>query len=66
MKNKYCKFKEHLWTYIIVCLFMIGLNLFSPEKVWAHWPILGWGIGLWFHWYQAKNIRKNILSGGIK
>jgi hypothetical protein len=40
----------HLTAYLVV---NSGLTLFNllvvPEKLWAFWPLLGWGIGLLFH-----------------
>ena len=40
----------HLAVYLVV---NSGLMLFNltvvPAKLWAVWPLLGWGIGLLFH-----------------
>jgi hypothetical protein len=40
----------HLTAYLVV---NGGLMLFNflvvPAKLWAFWPLLGWGIGLLFH-----------------
>jgi hypothetical protein len=40
----------HLAVYLVV---NSGLMLFNflvvPQKLWAFWPLLGWGIGLLFH-----------------
>lgn len=40
----------HLTAYVVV---NSGLMLFNflvvPAKLWAFWPLLGWGIGLLFH-----------------
>jgi hypothetical protein len=40
----------HLAAYLVV---NSGLMLFNflvvPTKLWAIWPLLGWGIGLLFH-----------------
>jgi hypothetical protein len=40
----------HLAAYLVV---NSGLMLFNflvvPAKLWAIWPLLGWGIGLLFH-----------------
>ncbi len=43
-------FYGHLTSYIGVMLFIGFLNLkYSPEHIWFYWPMLGWGIGLFFH-----------------
>jgi lipopolysaccharide export LptBFGC system permease protein LptF len=51
-------FKYHLATYIIVNIFFWVLWYFSgsysPEGwPWPVWPMLGWGIGLFFHYLGA-------------
>lgn len=43
-------FYRHATIYVLVNLFLLGLNWFrSPEHWWAIWPVLGWGIGLALH-----------------
>ncbi|HYD97418.1 MAG TPA: 2TM domain-containing protein [Noviherbaspirillum sp.] len=40
----------HLAVYLVVNAGLILFNLLAvPGKVWAVWPLLGWGIGLLFH-----------------
>jgi len=37
-------------------VFFMAVNLFSsrgPNFIWFHWPILGWGIGVAFHFLKA-------------
>lgn len=42
-------FKANLVTYLAVCTFLVLINLFSsPGSAWAQYPILGWGLGLFF------------------
>ncbi|MEH1873984.1 2TM domain-containing protein [Nostoc sp.] len=52
-------FRAHLVSFIAVNLFLIILNLItSPSYFWAIFPLLGWGLGLFFHWwsvYQSKS-----------
>ncbi|MDZ8225306.1 2TM domain-containing protein [Nostoc sp. ChiVER01] len=52
-------FRAHLVSFIVVNLFLIILNLItSPSYFWAIFPVLGWGLGLFFHWwgvYQSKS-----------
>ncbi|MEH2238205.1 2TM domain-containing protein [Nostoc sp.] len=51
-------FWGHFVSFIAVNLFLIILNLItSPSYFWAIFPVLGWGLGLFFHWwsvYQTK------------
>ncbi|MGH8808182.1 MAG: 2TM domain-containing protein [Noviherbaspirillum sp.] len=40
----------HLAVFVTVNSGLMLLNLLVvPGKVWAFWPLLGWGIGLLFH-----------------
>ncbi|MEH2411395.1 2TM domain-containing protein [Nostoc sp.] len=51
-------FWAHFVSFLAVNLFLILLNLItSPSYFWAIFPVLGWGLGLFFHWwsvYQTK------------
>ncbi len=41
------RFKGHLITYVIVNIFLIGLNLATPgSHPWSLYPLLGWGMGV--------------------
>jgi len=43
-------FLIHLMAYIVVNTFLICINfLNSNEILWSYGPLLGWGIGLFFH-----------------
>ncbi|MBH8554413.1 2TM domain-containing protein [Nostocaceae cyanobacterium CENA357] len=47
-------FWGHLVAYLAVNLFLILLNLItSPGYFWAIFPLLGWGLGLFFHWWNV-------------
>ncbi|MGF1937389.1 MAG: 2TM domain-containing protein [Nostoc sp. ChiQUE02] len=52
-------FWTHFVSFTAVNLFLITLNLItSPSYFWAIFPALGWGLGLFFHWwsvYQTKS-----------
>jgi hypothetical protein len=45
-------FYWHLWSYIIVNLALVFINVLVPGPLWFQWSVLGWGIGLAFH-YKA-------------
>jgi hypothetical protein len=43
-------FYIHLAVYIGVNLLLIAINLVNaPDQLWFKWPLMGWGIGLFFH-----------------
>jgi hypothetical protein len=43
-------FYIHLAVYVGVNILLIIINLStSPQHIWFKWPLLGWGIGLFFH-----------------
>jgi len=43
-------FYIHLSVYIVVNLLLIIINFStSTQYLWFKWPLIGWGIGLFFH-----------------
>ena len=43
-------FYIHLFAYITVNLLLIVINFSTTPGIWwFKWPLLGWGIGLFFH-----------------
>ena len=43
-------FYMHLFVYIGVNILLVIINLLtSPQYIWFIWPLLGWGIGVFFH-----------------
>lgn len=49
-------FYGNLVSYIIVNLFLLFINLkYSPNDLWFFWPLLGWGIGVFFHAMKVFN-----------
>jgi hypothetical protein len=43
-------FYIHLAVYIAVNIVLVILNLItSPQYIWFKWPLIGWGIGVFFH-----------------
>jgi len=58
--HKRASFKSHLLSYLIVNAFFWVLWYFTGGRVrdeeffpWPLWPMLGWGIGLAFHYAEA-------------
>lgn len=49
-------FYGHLISFVSVMLFLIFINLkYSEDHLWFYWPMLGWGIGLFFHAVKVFN-----------
>ena len=43
-------FRVHLTVYLFVNAILMTINLInSPEYLWFIWPLMGWGIGLFWH-----------------
>ncbi len=46
------EFYEHLITYLIIGGFLLLLNMVTSfGRWWFYWPLLGWSIGLIFHYF---------------
>jgi len=49
-------FYGNLISYIVVNIGLIVINLLtSPKYLWFFWPMLGWGIGVFFHGMKVFN-----------
>ena len=47
-------FRTHLAVYVIINALLVGIWAMSGAGYfWPAWPILGWGIGLAFHAWDA-------------
>jgi hypothetical protein len=45
------RFHKHLAMYIGVIGFLLIVNMLTWDgMLWVHWPALGWGLLLFFHW----------------
>jgi hypothetical protein len=49
LKSRKVGFYSHLWSYLIVNGALLLINNFTPGPWWFQWSVLGWGIGLAFH-----------------
>jgi len=49
LKRRKVGFYSHLWSYLIVNTALLLINNFTPGPWWLQWSVLGWGIGLAFH-----------------
>jgi glucan phosphoethanolaminetransferase (alkaline phosphatase superfamily) len=51
------EFYQHLMSFTIVNFFLFALNLItSPSYFWFIFPLLGWGVGLAFHYVDVFGI----------
>ncbi len=57
-------FYQHLIAFVIVNSFLFFLNMVTtPFTWWFHYPLMGWGVGLAFHYVEAFGVPGfNILS----
>lgn len=46
-------FVSHLVPFLAVNAFLIAIDLLSGGGLWFYWPLLGWGLGLVMHAWQA-------------
>ena len=64
LAEKRAKFKKHLGVYVIMnaffwaLWFFTGSNEYSIGVPWPIWPMLGWGIGLAFNYFDAYHTDK--------
>jgi transcriptional regulator with XRE-family HTH domain len=48
-------FYIHLAQYVLVVVLLAVINvLTTPNRWWVQWVIMGWGIGVFFHWLQIS------------
>jgi transcriptional regulator with XRE-family HTH domain len=48
-------FYIHLAQYVLVIALLAAINaLTTPNRWWVQWVIIGWGIGVFFHWLQIS------------
>lgn len=54
--RKRASFKWNLIAYIIINAFLVMVWYFTEDdynNFWPIWPLMGWGIGLAFHYFGA-------------
>jgi hypothetical protein len=62
-------FYIHLAVFVGVNLLLIVINLMTaPGHLWFRWPLMGWGIGLFFHGvgvfasFKGDSIKKRMIE----
>jgi hypothetical protein len=54
-------FYIHLGVYLAVNILLITINLTtSTQYLWFKWPLIGWGIGLFFHAFGVFAFSKGL------
>lgn len=46
-------FHWHLWSFIIANAMLLLVNALMPGPWWFQWSVIGWGIGLVFHYQRV-------------
>ena len=49
LKQRKMAFYSHLWSYLIITAVLLLINIITAGPWWFQWAVLGWGIGLAFH-----------------
>ena len=48
-------FYFHLAQYVLVVSLLTVINaLTTPNRWWVQWVVMGWGVGVFFHWLQIS------------
>ena len=62
----------HFSAYVLVNAILIAVNLiFTPDKLWFYWPLLGWGIGILAHglavnFSKEETVRRRARTRGTR
>ena len=52
-------FYRHLLVYLAVNALLFIINIITaPHELWFYWPLIGWGIGVFFHAVGVFSQRK--------
>jgi len=49
LRRRKAGFQWHLYSFLVVNAALLLTNKLTPGPWWFHWSVLGWGIGLAFH-----------------
>ncbi len=61
------EFCSHLTSYCIVNGFLLMVNLLTSRGyIWVIWPMMGWGIGLAFHYVNAFFVAEEKVERGAR
>ena len=56
-------FLIHVAFFVVANALLFGINLMiTPQKIWAVWPLLGWGLGLFLHGLRVYSRHSRFLG----
>ena len=59
-------FHWHLWSYLITNGCLLLINSLVPGPWWFQWPLIGWGIGLAFHFQSVYLPNQRQIEEGFR
>jgi len=59
-------FHWHLWSYLITSGILLLINVLTPGPWWFQWPVIGWGIGLAFHFQSVYFPTARQVEDGVR
>jgi len=66
-------FYIHLTVYIAIIMLLLIINLMtSTEYLWFKWPLIGWGLGIFFHavvvfvFFRGAGITEEMIEKEMK
>jgi hypothetical protein len=65
MEKEKADFKSHFSTFVIMIIVFFFINVFTGRAWWFQWPLLGWGIGMAFHFKGAYFPTEEEIEKGI-
>ena len=66
LRRRRSDFNPHLWSFIIIIGGLFLIDLITPGGWWFQWPMLGWGIGLAFHFRASYFPRERRIERGAR
>jgi len=49
--HKQLGFRIHAIVFILTIALLLAINALTGAPYWVQWVVLGWGIGLFSHWF---------------
>jgi hypothetical protein len=61
------EFSKHLTSYCIINGFLFFVNLVTGiRSFWVIWPIMGWGVGIAFHYFSTFHVSDEQVERGAR
>lgn len=54
VSNAKLGFNIHALVFVLTMVLLTAINLAKGPPYWVLWPLLGWGIGLFAHWWFVR------------